>query len=138
MSFWRLKKSSCKKCFVMGRVSKLAGQCGLVILVVILAGVDAGCPVADNPSQMFQCLSVNPEAFVDLISKGEFKNFCQMANGYMTCMTTYVRDCIGGKAATGIMEELQELNLKCCISSRTQDCILKSNHSWSIVTCWSE
>lgn len=88
---------------------------------------ECGCPVTDNPSQMFQCLTINPQAFIDLISKGDYKSFCHMANGYMTCMTTYVRDCLGGKAATGILEELQDLNLKCCISGRTQECVVKSN-----------
>ncbi len=90
--------------------------------------INAGCPVTDNPSQMFQCLTINPQAFVDLISKNDYKSFCHMANGYMTCMTTYLRDCLGGKALTGILEELQDLNLKCCISGRTQECILKSRH----------
>src|SRR6185295_8591708 len=105
-----------------------------IALLVVLMGAQvprsqAGCPVTDNPSQMFQCLTINPQAFIDLISKGDYKSFCHMANGYMTCMTTYVRDCLGGKAATGILEELQDLNLKCCISGRTQDCVVKSE--WS-------
>ena len=89
----------------------------------------AGCPVTDNPSQMFQCLTINPQAFVDLISKNDYKSFCHMANGYMTCMTTYLRDCLGGKALTGILEELQDLNLKCCISGRNQECIFKSERN---------
>ena len=93
--------------------------------------IESGCPVTDNPSQMFQCLTINPQAFIDLISKGDYKSFCHMANGYMTCMTTYVRDCLGGKAATGILEELQDLNLKCCISGRSQDCVVKSKLSKS-------
>ena len=86
----------------------------------------AGCPISDNPSQMLQCLTINPQAFIDLISKGDYKSFCHMANGYMTCMSTYVRDCLGGKAATGILEELQDLNLKCCISGTTKDCVVQS------------
>ncbi len=84
------------------------------------------CPLSDNPSQVFQCLTLNPQAFVDLISKNDFKSFCHMANGYMTCMATYVRDCLGGKAASGILEELQDLNLKCCISGKTEECVIKS------------
>ncbi len=101
----------------------------LVALIVSfeVRAAQAGCPVIDNPSQMFQCLTINPQAFVDLISKNDYKSFCHMANGYMTCMTTYLRDCLGGKALTGILEELQDLNLKCCISGRTQECILRSN-----------
>ena len=108
----------------------LAGLAFVLVQLACLIGhyrIEAGCPVTDNPSQMFQCLTINPQAFIDLISKGDYKSFCHMANGYMTCMTTYVRDCLGGKAATGILEELQDLNLKCCISGRTQDCIIKSN-----------
>ena len=85
------------------------------------------CPISDNPSQVFQCLTLNPQAFVDLISKNDFKSFCHMANGYMTCMSTYIRDCLLGKAASGILEELQDLNLKCCISGKTDECIIKSN-----------
>ena len=99
----------------------------LLSIIVGLSKIEAGCPVTDNPSQMFQCLTINPQAFIDLISKGDYKSFCHMANGYMTCMTTYVRDCLGGKAATGILEELQDLNLKCCISARSQECVVKSN-----------
>jgi len=102
----------------------------LAILVLLgvfnLNRIEAGCPVTDNPSQMFQCLTINPQAFIDLISKGDYKSFCHMANGYMTCMTTYLRDCLGGKAATGILEELQDLNLKCCIRGRNQECVVKS------------
>lgn len=101
----------------------------LLIFVCFALSVEfikMGCPVSDNPSQMFQCLTINPQAFIDLISKGDYKSFCHMANGYMTCMTTYVRDCLGGKAATGILEELQDLNLKCCISGRSQECVVKS------------
>lgn len=97
-----------------------------LILTIKFNYINCGCPVSDNPSQMFQCLTINPQAFIDLISKGDYKSFCHMANGYMTCMTTYVRDCLGGKAATGILEELQDLNLKCCISGRTQECVVKS------------
>ena len=85
-----------------------------------------GCPISDNPSQVFQCLTLNPQAFVDLISKNDFKSFCHMANGYMTCMSTYIRDCLMGKAASGILEELQDLNLKCCISADTKECVIKS------------
>lgn len=66
-------------------------------LVLSIDFIQMGCPVSDNPSQMFQCLTINPQAFIDLISKGDYKSFCHMANGYMTCMTTYVRDCLGGK-----------------------------------------
>ena len=84
------------------------------------------CPIAQNPSQVFQCLTLNPQAFVDLISKNDFKSFCHMANGYMTCMSTYIRDCLGGKAASGILEELQDLNLKCCISPKVDECVIKS------------
>jgi hypothetical protein len=98
----------------------------MVLLSLKFVIIDAGCPVTDNPSQMFQCLTINPQAFIDLISKGDYKSFCHMANGYMTCMTTYLRDCLGGKAATGILEELQDLNLKCCISGRNQDCVVKN------------
>ena len=97
-----------------------------MVFAQLWRAADAGCPVTDNPSQMFQCLTINPQAFIDLISKSDYKSFCHMANGYMTCMTTYLRDCLGGKAATGILEELQDLNLKCCISGRTQDCVIKS------------
>ncbi len=86
----------------------------------------SSCPISDNPSQVFQCLTLNPQAFVDLISKNDFKSFCHMANGYMTCMSTYIRDCLLGKAASGILEELQDLNLKCCISGNTQECLIKS------------
>jgi hypothetical protein len=108
---------------------KIAMNGFLVALIVSfeVRAAQAGCPVIDNPSQMFQCLTINPQAFVDLISKNDYKSFCHMANGYMTCMTTYLRDCLGGKALTGILEELQDLNLKCCISGRTQECILRSN-----------
>ena len=103
-----------------------------IVLVIQSPSVsNAGCPVTDNPSQMFQCLTINPQAFIDLISKGDYKSFCHMANGYMTCMTTYLRDCLGGKAATGILEELQDLNLKCCISGRTQDCVVKSECNYN-------
>jgi hypothetical protein len=98
----------------------------VTLLAIATKRIEAGCPVTDNPSQMFQCLTINPQAFIDLISKGDYKSFCHMANGYMTCMTTYVRDCLGGKAATGILEELQDLNLKCCISGRSQECVVKS------------
>jgi hypothetical protein len=98
----------------------------VTILMVNFQFIKSGCPVTDNPSQMFQCLTINPQAFIDLISKGDYKSFCHMANGYMTCMTTYVRDCLGGKAATGILEELQDLNLKCCISGKTELCVVKS------------
>ena len=87
----------------------------------------SSCPISDNPSQVFQCLTLNPQAFVDLISKNDFKSLCHMANGYMTCMSTYIRDCLGGKAASGILEELQDLNLKCCISRKTDECVIKSN-----------
>jgi hypothetical protein len=106
--------------------SKYAICLVLFSIIFSLTKIEAGCPVTDNPSQMFQCLTINPQAFIDLISKGDYKSFCHMANGYMTCMTTYVRDCLGGKAATGILEELQDLNLKCCISSRSSECVVKS------------
>lgn len=99
----------------------------IIVTILLIKFINCGCPVSDNPSQLFQCLTINPQAFIDLISKGDYKSFCHMANGYMTCMTTYVRDCLGGKAATGILEELQDLNLKCCISNRNQECIIKSN-----------
>lgn len=89
------------------------------------------CPIAENPSQVFQCLTLNPQAFVDLISKNDFKSFCHMANGYMTCMSTYIRDCLGGKAVSGILEELQDLNLKCCISPDVKECVIKSNLNFS-------
>ena len=100
----------------------------LLLFMFFKSSIEAtpGCPIIDNPSQMFQCLTLNPQAFIDLISKKDYKSFCHMANGYMTCMSTYVRDCLGGKAATGILEELQDLNLKCCISGKTQDCVVKS------------
>jgi len=88
------------------------------------------CPIAQNPSQVFQCLTLNPQAFVDLISKNDFKSFCHMANGYMTCMSTYIRDCLGGKAASGILEELQDLNLKCCISPKVEECVIKSKRQF--------
>lgn len=100
----------------------------VIFSVLLINYVKCGCPVSDNPSQMLQCLTINPQAFIDLISKGDYKSFCHMANGYMTCMTTYVRDCLGGKAATGILEELQDLNLKCCISGRNQECVIKSKN----------
>ena len=90
--------------------------------------IKSECPISDNPSQVFQCLTLNPQAFVDLISKNDYKSFCHMANGYMTCMSTYVRDCLGGKAASGILEELQDLNLKCCISGNTKECVIKIFH----------
>jgi hypothetical protein len=107
----------------------------LLCFLISIEFIKMGCPVSDNPSQMFQCLTINPQAFIDLISKGDYKSFCHMANGYMTCMTTYVRDCLGGKAATGILEELQDLNLKCCISSRAQECVVKSEgHLFDIFT----
>ena len=98
----------------------------LLVLFKLSTQSTPGCPIIDNPSQMFQCLTLNPQAFIDLISKKDYKSFCHMANGYMTCMSTYVRDCLGGKAATGILEELQDLNLKCCISGKNQDCVVKS------------
>ena len=105
---------------------------GLAVILLNFNFIESGCPVTDNPSQMFQCLTINPQAFIDLISKGDYKSFCHMANGYMTCMTTYVRDCLGGKAATGILEELQDLNLKCCISGKTELCVVKSLNFFSI------
>lgn len=105
----------------------LVMKCLLLFMLINLSSqASPGCPIIDNPSQMFQCLTLNPQAFIDLISKKDYKSFCHMANGYMTCMSTYVRDCLGGKAATGILEELQDLNLKCCISGKTQDCVVKS------------
>lgn len=108
-------------------MSHLLVKAIILVCLNFVVEIKCGCPVSDNPSQMFQCLTINPQAFIDLISKGDYKSFCHMANGYMTCMTTYVRDCLGGKAATGILEELQDLNLKCCISGRAQECVVKSN-----------
>jgi hypothetical protein len=107
----------------------------LLLLVLFKLSMQStpGCPIIDNPSQMFQCLTLNPQAFIDLISKKDYKSFCHMANGYMTCMSTYVRDCLGGKAATGILEELQDLNLKCCISGKNQDCVVKSKLNLSLI-----
>ncbi len=102
-----------------------------IVLIISIAATEqqvrqAECPIAQNPSQVFQCLTLNPQAFVDVISKNDFKSFCHMANGYMTCMSTYIRDCLGGKAASGILEELQDLNLKCCISPKVDECVIKS------------
>ncbi len=105
----------------------------LLVLMKLTIQATPGCPIIDNPSQMFQCLTLNPQAFIDLISKKDYKSFCHIANGYMTCMSTYVRDCLGGKAATGILEELQDLNLKCCISGKNQDCVVKSKYYFSFI-----
>ena len=72
------------------------------------------------------CISINPTLLINLVNNGDLKSFCTTANSYLNCMRTYVEDCIGGRVALGALDELTDLNKKCCISSDTSKCVTKS------------
>ena len=84
------------------------------------------CLIADKPLEMLECITINPQMIVNLLSTGDMKNFCATANSYLSCMKTYITDCVGGKVGMGAIDELFDLTKKCCIYSDKNECIATS------------
>lgn len=97
---------------------------GLNLLFVQLSS--ARCLIADKPLEMLECITLNPQMIVNLLSTGDLKNFCSTANSYLSCMKTYITDCVGGKVGMGAIDELNDLTKKCCIYPDKTECIATS------------
>lgn len=102
-------------------------------VVLNLIHLNNGCLIASKPFDVFQCITINPQMLVNLLSNGDLKSFCTTVNTYMGCMRTYVEDCVGGKVALGALDELTDLNKKCCLSTDTSKCVTKSMKSIILV-----
>jgi hypothetical protein len=98
---------------------------GLVFSGNALIG-DGKCLVIDRPLDILDCITLNPQMIVSFVTTGDVKNFCKVANSYLTCMRTYIEDCIGGRLGLGALEELMDLNKKCCMGPNTDDCVITS------------
>ena len=104
----------------------------IVVLCVLLNFcllTNSQCLVGSQPYDILTCVNINPTLLVNLVTKGDLKTFCSSASTYMSCMKDYFVDCIGGKVATGALDELMELNRKCCISTDTSKCVIKSKQN---------
>lgn len=97
-----------------------------VLALFLIMNIANGCLVADKPYDILNCISINPTLLINLVNNGDLKSFCTTANSYLNCMRTYVEDCIGGRIALGALDELTDLNKKCCISSDTSKCVTKN------------
>ena len=97
-----------------------------LIALFVVVNIANGCLVAEDPKKMLSCISIDVTLLINLVNGGDLKSFCTTANTYLSCMRTYVDDCIGGKAALGVLDEITDLNKKCCISSDTSKCVTKS------------
>ena len=97
-----------------------------IILIVLVLNIANACLIAQKPYDILSCIAINPAVLFNLVNTGDLKNFCSTANSYLSCMRAYVEDCVGGKVAIGALEELTDLNKKCCISSDTSKCVTKS------------
>ena len=99
----------------------------LALLLVINVSIFTNCClIAEKPYDILSCISLNPTLLINLVNNGDLKSFCTTANSYLNCMRSYVEDCIGGRVAIGALDELTDLNKKCCISTDTSKCITKS------------
>jgi hypothetical protein len=103
-----------------------------VLALCFLLNITSGCLIAEKPYEVLQCITINPQTLVNLLSNGDLKSFCVTANSYLTCLKTYVDDCIGGKVAAGALDELTDLNKKCCMTSDTSKCVTKSKFDLKI------
>ena len=59
--------------------------------------------------------------------KQDLKGFCNTMRVYMNCIKGNLADCIGGKAGTGGLDELLDLNNKCCLYPELKQCYITSN-----------
>lgn len=105
----------------------------LVIFVGLLSSKSASagtgkCLLIDKPLEILDCITLNPQMIVSFVTTGDVKNFCKVANSYLTCMRTYIEDCIGGRLGLGALEELMDLNKKCCMGPNTDDCVITSRN----------
>ncbi len=98
----------------------------LLTLALVIHSLHAECIIETRPYDILQCITFNPQTLVNLLLTKDISNLCETLNVYMQCMRSYFKDCIGGNLAIGALDELTDLNYKCCVSKDPSKCITKS------------
>lgn len=103
----------------------------LILIISFLVNIfefsSGQCLVATQPSDLLSCISIDAALISSLVqNKNDLTQFCKSAQSYLSCMRPFFTDCIGGKVATGALDEIMDLNRKCCILNDTTNCVTKS------------
>lgn len=114
----------------------------LLLVLFVLNGINCECPAKDHPLDLVKCIDLNPKMIGDLFKsparEAELATFCRAINSYLSCMKSYLAGCIGEKLAKGGIEEIMDLNKKCCIDSDKSSCILTSKKLFFYLKILSE
>jgi hypothetical protein len=102
----------------------------LLLFLGVFNSINCECLAKEHPFDIVKCIDLNPKMIGDLFKstarEAELSTLCRAINNYLSCMKTYLVGCIGEKLANGGIEEIMDLNKKCCINSDKSLCVLSS------------